>query len=104
MYKGENWLTVPATKLGSAHGGVAAFCPVHGMVSCSMLPLGQSGFSEPLPPRLLPSDPQGDASPMTPFSGKGPLPAAAERFLKQPWGAGLGQLLPEGQVVLPCAV
>lgn len=79
MYKGENWLTVPPIKLGSVLGGVAGFCPAHGMVSCSVLPLGQSGFSEPLPPRPFPSDPQGDASTTTPFSGRAPLSARVER-------------------------
>lgn len=89
MYKGENWLTGPAIKLGSAHGGVVAFCPVQGMVSCNVLPLEQSGFSELLPPRPFPSDPQGDASPMTPFSGRAPLSAIVDRSLTQPWATGL---------------
>lgn len=89
MYKGENWLTVPPMRLGSALGGVAGFCLVHGMVSCSVLPLGQSGFSEPLPPGPFPSDPQGDASTITPFSGRGPLSARVERSRMHPWVAGL---------------
>lgn len=86
MYKGENWFTVPAIKLGSVQGGVVAFCPVHGTVSCNVLPLGQSGFSEPLPPRPFPSDLQGDASPTTPFSGRFPLSVTMARSLP-PWSA-----------------
>lgn len=89
MYKGENWFTVPAIKLGSVQGGVVAFGPVHGTASCNVLPLGQSGFSEPLPSRPFPSDLQGDASPTTPFSGRFPVSATMERSLKQPCTAGL---------------
>lgn len=79
MYKGENWLTAPPIRLGSVLGGVAGFCLVHGMVSGSTLPLGQSGFSEPLPPRPFPSEPQGDASTISPFSGRATLSARVER-------------------------
>lgn len=88
MYKGENWLTVPPIKLGSGLGGIAGVCPVHVIVSCSVLPLGQSSFSEPLP-RPFPSDPQVGASIVTPFSGRAPLFARVERSLIHPWAAGL---------------
>lgn len=87
MYKGENWLMVPPIKLGSVLGSVAGVCPVHGMVSCSVLPLGHSGFSEPLPLKPFPSDPHGDASTITPFSGRAPLSASPARSLIHPWAA-----------------
>lgn len=100
MYKAENWPVVPPIKLGSVLGGVVGFCLVHGMVSCKVLPLGPSGFSEPLPPRPFPSGPQGAASTITPFSGRDRLSVRAERSLIHPWAVGPVQLLSEDQTDL----